>query len=227
MSSSYVNHYQDNQTRIVEFEELKAALIVLQNSVNALPTGGGAGCVFTSLTKYVCDYYIPTDVFNAYDIDLLYLLGTTSMGWVNPLGNVLNVNAFNDDIESSAYFMLQRTFQQALFVGTASLSFTIDFGSNEINLTAVGWRTPYFDLSVPIEQPEIIEISGSNDDITYTFLSEWVRPKTVDYYEWNSHILPVTTTHYKYLRFTAPIASPSGNFNLNSSGIRLFGEILL
>ena len=227
MSSSYVNHYQDNQTRIVEFEELKAALIVLQNSVNTLPTGGGAGCVFTSLTKYVSDYYIPANVSDAYLIDLLFLLGADSNGWVNPFANTLSVTTENCDIEDSSFALFQRNLPNAFFIGTTSISISIEFYAIGINLRAIAWMTPYSTQFNPTEQPEIIGIYGSNDDITYTFLSEWVRPKTVDYYEWNGHVLPVTTTHYKYLRFTAPIASPSGNFNLNSSGIRLFGEILL
>jgi len=227
MPSSYINHYQDNQTRIAEFQELKADLVALQNSVNALPTGGGAGCIFTSLTKYVSDYYIPVDVFNAYSIDLLYLLGATNIGWVNPFGNTLTLNAINTDIAESPFFLFERNLPDALFVGTTAISITIEFYTSEINLKAIAWMTPFFDQNTPTEQPEVIEIYGSDDDITYTLLSQWTRPKTVDRYEWNGHILPVITTHYKYLKFTAPTASPSGNYNLNSAGIRLFGEILL
>jgi len=229
--SLYINHYQDHVQRIAEFQELKADLVALQNSVNTLPTGGGAGCIFTSLTKYVSDYYIPVDVFNAYNIDLLYLLGAINIGWDDPSNSVLSVIAANCDVAVSLSSLFRRdlvsTQSNAEFIGTTPISITIEFFDMEINLKAIAWMTPYFDQNTPTEQPITIEIYGSNDDITYTLLSQWSRPQTVDSYVWNGHILPVITTHYKYLKFTAPTASPSGNYNLNSGGIRLFGEILL
>jgi len=220
MPSSYINHYQDNQTRITEFQELKADLVTLQNSVNTLPTGGGGNNSGGNFTGTLAIRLLNTA---DYANDLITLLGTNNSVFTNP-HPIKTTNSASSVGSGTVQMFTDRVDNELQSNNVENSWIQVDIANNDTSrrviLTGLGLKSRSSTASSPVG----VVIEGSNNASTFTLIHTWSSIGFTAGNQWRG-VAFNNNISYRYVRIRQPGASTSSNNFFTLNEVALYGVL--
>lgn len=225
----YLNSYQDHLQRIAEYDDLvvrlqnvDATLAQIETDIENISGGSGtlSGVVLINNTQLVAPLTL-----NSPDIDLIYLLGASDLGYGNVSPAIANLTASTTELFTPSNITNRGGDTRWYSNNIANQHLTLDFATNKAsraaNITSIGFRSySGGGLGSPIN----LIILGSVNGSSYTTITNWNGIGFTADNQWK-YITFTNPDSYRFIRITQSGVNDAGNNYFSCKGLKLYGTI--